>query len=769
MFEKILLNIYNLKNIIKIIEKIFLNEEENTISIKNSILPILLKYLSIFGCINTKSFINFKINNGDLLKKINQILYNFISEKNNKLLKDKDLEDNIKEVIKQLDIFKIINNNLNGDLSKLNNYDYNSEYIEKFNNSNINNNKFNIGTTNKENKNCLKDKLKNLMKKKNLSFLEKAKSNKEMFKEINSQLNNNINDNNEDEIMCFFCRNSIKLNSFEVAYGKSGYLFQDFFYANSIKSSINSEIIKLTKGNENIPKYKKNNNLNDLLKQIISCGHFFHLSCFKEKNNLSFSCPLCLKKQNILIPPLINFHDKYNFLKSYKIEQIFKNENIAEEIELEFNLFINIVNEFLSYLFNSEGQNNYLEQIFPMFKRQFNYLENIFYYNGTNFHKNQQIEINKNIILALRYITKSKIIDINNIIDFIIQELTFLINGPKENENIINNYENLHYLNTLIKIFLYLSILFEYEEIKKFSIYLIYIFLPYFSFGFYLRNLIVKKLFFGKKAKDSININNLMNYFKVNNQQMLDSFKLFLQKILILKLFTDYNNINENINSFNELNIKNLLSLLNMEKIYELLKKNDKDDNFINIFEVLSKIINFNGVFHGKLGNNYDYKKIFNMLINNIKKFQNEEYEFKNELFVQFSPLKFEFIHLDKNIFDFIEKYLEKPCIECLEISRSYYICLICGNKICNTNNCNKISDHSMLCGGKYCIMINMDDTNVSITENIGNIKELSSLYINNEGIGPQERKIGNEFNLCKKKEELFFRNFICYDFNLLQ
>ena len=40
------------------------------------------------------------------------------------------------------------------------------------------------------------------------------------------------------------------------------------------------------------------------------------------------------------------------------------------------------------------------------------------------------------------------------------------------------------------------------------------------------------------------------------------------------------------------------------------------------------------------------------------KKYQNEEFVVKKEILVQFSPLKFEFIHLDKNIFDFIEQYL---------------------------------------------------------------------------------------------------------------
>ena len=44
--------------------------------------------------------------------------------------------------------------------------------------------------------------------------------------------------------------------------------------------------------------------------------------------------------------------------------------------------------------------------------------------------------------------------------------------------------------------------------------------------------------------------------------------------------------------------------------------------------------------------------------------------------------------------------------------------------------------------------------------------KIFSSLYIDNEGIGPLQNKIGNEFNLSKEKEHLFFKNFISYDFH---
>ena len=37
--------------------------------------------------------------------------------------------------------------------------------------------------------------------------------------------------------------------------------------------------------------------------RLISCGHYFHKSCFQkglDSNENGFSCPLCLKKQNIL-------------------------------------------------------------------------------------------------------------------------------------------------------------------------------------------------------------------------------------------------------------------------------------------------------------------------------------------------------------------------------------------------------------------------------------------------------------------------------------
>ena len=755
-------------------EKLLSNNQEIidiSISIKNSLIPTILKYLSLFGSINTKSFIQFKIDNENLINKLCQILTDsiLIHYKNNRI--DKDTIEYIKEVIQQLNIYKIINKNINGDFSKLNKYDYNSEYYKNTNlNNSIKSNDLEIKNNNNETKK-LKNKFKNIMKKKNLSFSDKIIQNDEMQKEINSQINNKDNYNNEDESMCFFCRNPIKINSFEVPYGKGGYYFKDLFYRNSMNSSLKSEFLKITKNKNIIPLelYNKISDTEDyikpLSKHVISCGHYFHLSCFQEKNNLDFSCPLCLKKLNVLIPPLINFH-KYNFLKPYKIEQIFNNKEINEKYETFSNLYEVIYLFLTNYL---DNLNN--EILFDVFPSNFNYLENLFYYNATNFHKLQQIEFHQNLILSLRFMTKLKFMDINIFIDYIKNNLNYLIQGPQENENILQNYENLHYINIIENIFIYLSIIFDYKEIKELLLYILYIILPYLSFGLYLKDLIIKNKFYSfynEESKEKIDIKNFKFYLEENAQLISDSFKLFLQKLLIIKLITDYQLKDEKIiNSFNELNIEKICSILGFGEFYKLLKIKDNNKiNLINILETLSKILNFKNMFFGKFGNGYDFNIIFNSLFNNIKKIRHEKYIVKKELLFHFIPNKLEFISLDKNIFDFIEKYLEQKCSVCSKESRFFYICLICGKKICHTISCNQYYNHSMHCGGKYCIMINMDDTIVSITDDKKNEKNFSSLYIDNEGIGPLQNKIGNEFNLSKEKEHLFFKNFISYDFH---
>ena len=102
----------------------------------------------------------------------------------------------------------------------------------------------------------------------------------------------------------------------------------------------------------------------------------------------------------------------------------------------------------------------------------------------------------QNIILSLRYLVKNNYIKEKQIINYIKKELSDLLFGLNINEDILLNFENMYYINILEKIILSLSILFDYNEQKETFKYIIYIFLPYISFGFYLRYLIINKLYY---------------------------------------------------------------------------------------------------------------------------------------------------------------------------------------------------------------------------------------------------------------------------------
>ena len=774
VFEKIFLNEKNLVIVYKIINKIFLNKKEinkDLSSIKYIMLPTALKYLSIFGCINTKNFIKFKLEYEEIINKIIKIL----SESNNNK-QISNLENNINEVINQLNSYKIINEKINNDFSKLNKHDFNffnfnlikekndEKHLNKLNKDNIDNNN--------KNKN-IKEKLKNRMKFKNIKFLENTKNNnKEIYNEINIEINTEENFDDENETMCFICRKKIKLNSFLEPYGQGGYILSDYFFSNCLNASINSELNFI----------KKEININHELAQrnksikFISCGHYFHFSCFNlENNNDSISCPLCLKKLNILIPPLNHFYNAYDFLKPYSIENIYE-KNLPDE---NINIFLDIINDYLSNILTySENDDDILKKFMTIFKTSFNYVENLFYYKVTNFHKLQQIKINQNFILIIRCLLKVDIINSKNIFNHVIKNLSNLIKGPSIEENALENYENMYYINIFETILFYLAILFDYDIIKELVLYIIYIFVPYICFGLYLKDFIIdnnsnsnSNLNIDKKILGNVNLDNIMEYIEQNNEKVINVIKFFLQKFTLMKLITDHNQkqddniIINKMNNLYELNITEYFEFLDIKNINNI---NNKDNNITikTLIEILSKELNISNIFSGKLENKYNFNEIINSLIKNIQKmeFENNTHLIKKEFLIQFSLIKFSFINLEENFLDFVENYLEKKCILCNKASRYFYICLICGNKICHTTKCNKYFLHKKNCGGKNCIFINADNGEINIVDEDTNT--YSSIYMNKQGVIPNNKRIDNGYILNKEKEEQYFKKYICYDFH---
>lgn len=70
-----------------------------------------------------------------------------------------------------------------------------------------------------------------------------------------------------------------------------------------------------------------------------------------------------------------------------------------------------------------------------------------------------------------------------------------------------------------------------------------------------------------------------------------------------------------------------------------------------------------------------------------------------------------------------------------------------------------------MLYGGKHCIMIDKDKTNIIITENIGNIKsfQVYILIMKKQGIDKEKQKINL---IIERKEKLFLKIIlVCFHF----
>ena len=800
VFEKIFLSKDNFELIAKIFEKL-LNEDKITEhlskkSIRNSLLPTILNYLQIFNVINTKSFIEFKLENKNSINKLYELLLDFVknNEKNNFI--DKDLEDNMKEVINQMNRYQLIYDNFGGDLSKLNKYDFNTNILEQLKQSQQSNtNSINIIPENKNKHNeeeekikQKKEKLKLLMRKKSNNFMKKIESNEDLVKAIDEHINDVENMNNkDDEIMCFYCRNSINLKSFEKPYGKLGLSKLDYFYTNSIKAAIREEMSNLGIKDENNSIYNEicSKIFTKILKRVNSCGHYFHNSCFiegKEKNeNEVFTCPLCLKDRNTLIPPLAILHDKYNILKSEKLSFLLKKEEEKkenEEIKNE-NIFDDIVRTYLTkndfFKDDIEKYEAFIEYIYPDYKAFFNYFENIFYSDGTTFHKQQQIDNMKNLILSFRVIiNNSKDIKKDEITKYIIENLLNIAKGPGENIFLYQYSDSyLHYINLFEKILLSLQILFDYDEMKETFKYLLYIFLPYFCFGFYYRKLIIENKnnkITKEKLKEKLDLNEFKKYLEEDNKQIMQYFTSFIKTFCFTKLISDYKNKNEDIiNCINELSTKKILSIIDMNEIAQNLPENEIKIN--DIINNLFKAINEKDILYQLFSPLLNFDKVLNSILENAKKCNiDENYEITHELLIQFCPIKFNFIKLDDNVFDFLLKYLDKKCVICNQTKRESLICLICGKRVCDPLEYNNYEalDHADYCTADYCYFIHINEL---ILYNMSNerLKKMYSLYVDKNGSGLKKKEITNEFSLSHEKLKLALKEYVSKEFYFMK
>ena len=793
VFENILLNKENLEFLLKIVKTILFpkldkdSEFNNTFikSIKEGFLPIILNYITILGTINSKNFIQFKLDNKNTFKEIYDLLSTALKNNKNNEIFDNDLSENVLNTINQLNKYEIIYTDIKGDLNKLNDFDYNIDYYVGDKNIIENNNDKIKGEENnltKKKSNKLKEKYKNLIKQKRNNFMENNKDNKGITEIIESNNNNNINEEkDENKIICLFCRNLIHLDSFEEPYGKMGYIYRDYFYKNSFKSSIRNEFNKLvSKDNEEKNKVYSEIKIikeKDISIRILSCGHYFHFKCFEESESGYIRCPICEKIGNILIPPLTNFYSKEQFLKPFKLESIL---NKKEEVEIldtneDDHLF---KEENITFLSSTIDKNildecdlldfcEYQKELSANFEYYLNYLGNIFYSESTIFVKREQVDNIQNVVLIMRYLINTKYIDIfllTNNIKYIIMSLIECI---IEEDNIIEKYKKMEHSKIIDELIFQLLVLIDYDEFKNLFVYILNWVLPYFIFWIYLRDLIIKNNFYSlydEQIKEKIDLNNLLLYLKENNKMINNYLMIFLQKLMMIKIISKFNTNKENLLiNINNLSMENLFDELNMQNLYKVLPKDKNNEiNIIDIFEKLPNFIMTENSFIDKEYIIFDTNKIFDKLINNFKKEKEEKYLLNPEFFYQFILYKFDFIELEGNLFEFIERSLFEKCDVCKQMKKKTCLCLICGKKVCT----EEIMHHTISCTLSDNIYFDLQSMVLFAHYNFRFFKVFDSIYTKDFNEAPNSNYITNEYNLNEEKVQLALKNYISRNFH---
>ena len=357
------------------------------------------------------------------------------------------------------------------------------------------------------------------------------------------------------------------------------------------------------------------------------------------------------------------------------------------------------------------------------------------------------------------------------------------------NKNISTMINNDQFNIILSGILFLLCVFFEYEEIEGYEKYIIYLFLPVFSFAYYFRKLYLdNSLSFikGYKFKKNNNINdrafgtnmNEKNFFEFLQTDNAKNSLIFILKRIVIVNYILKNNDNEDIeknifeinnmyDSFNlpQLKEKNILGILKELHILINTEANDKNNETQNTDEetkenIYNLFLNFSNIKKSI----YNHSNIFNFL---IKEFSNE---INKELFPRVinpnllafcEEIQYNFINLPKLAVDFLYEKYNCPCEKCRCRGKIGLICLDCGNKvICkndeiqqNNNNINEINletiyRHVELCGGGTGAFLNILDFNVIFIQQKLFSKKSIPLYLDKHGEPIKVNSIHNGFTL---------------------
>ena len=424
--------------------------------------------------------------------------------------------------------------------------------------------------------------------------------------------------------------------------------------------------------------------------RIVTCNHKIHFNCYSKfvikyiDFNLlknGFPCPLCKKLSNIMI---CDFTALIQNDKNFLKGLIINNEDNKD--------------------FYNDDENNIIQY------------QNLILYNK-NFFEEYCSKLLKNEIL---------IKDINSDIDIVNQIFNYIIN---DFETFIIYYNITNYKKEQINI--WRSILFTIRLLCKYKLInitdfiitkfkLIYKNIKNYDFN-YLQNIDISFL-----------INEILIYFFIlydlndkNKKEIKDIFQNYILIYLFIYIY-----------------LKNNPKMLSVE---EFLAKKELFKNIFDIYILKYKIFLL-------LFDNEDKKEepTFEDIIKNIKSNENLKIIINNisNLNLKEQNLdipKLHIIDLPENFIDFSYKYMKIDCNYCHNKSLNYYVCLICGSKICNSKECvaeinskgkkeYSLIEHSKICGGGNILFISNKDSEIIYLLKRKFINSGIFVYINSYG-----------------------------------
>ena len=203
-----------------------------------------------------------------------------------------------------------------------------------------------------------------------------------------------------------------------------------------------------------------------------------------------------------------------------------------------------------------------------------------------------------------------------------------------------------------------------------------------------------------------------------------------------------------------------------MENLYNSLSKNDKNEIiFSDLFNKIPEQLSKYDYYNKNMFINFD--ELMNMMINKINEIKVEKSIIKPEFIIQFNPYEFKLISLDNQIFDFFEKYIMKKCIICNKNNIYYFICLICGEKICSLNICSQYDEHVKSCGGERGVFVYINDMKLYHINYRKELKKSLPLFVNEFGDGPSKTNKGREFFLSKENYNKALKDFVSFDIKI--